>query len=94
MPDWSALVRDRVGSLNRPRATEEEIVSELAAHLEDLYEEQIAGGMNEFEAFERVLDRASLTLGVVVPGVALLLGTLPFLKTANLGNGPAEAIHG
>ncbi len=59
MPDWSALVRERVGSLNLPRATEAEIVSELAAHLEDLYEEQIAGGMNECEAFERALDQAS-----------------------------------
>jgi hypothetical protein len=59
MPDWSALVRERVGSLNLPRATEAEIVRELAAHLEDLYEEQIAGGLNESEAFERALDQAS-----------------------------------
>jgi hypothetical protein len=59
MPDWSALVRERVGSLHLPRATKEEIVSELAAHLEDLYEAQIAGGMDESEAFERALDRAS-----------------------------------
>jgi hypothetical protein len=59
MPDWSALVRERVGSLNLLRTTEEEIVSELAAHLEDLYEAQIAGGMDESEAFERALDPAT-----------------------------------
>jgi hypothetical protein len=59
MPDWSALVRERVGSLNLPRASEAEIVSELAAHLEDLYEELIAGGMNQSEALERALDQTS-----------------------------------
>ena len=59
MPDWSAWVRERVGSLNLPRVTEDEIVRELAAHLEDLAEEQIAGGMDESEAFERALDQAS-----------------------------------
>ena len=36
----------------------------------------------------------AVTLGVVVPGVALLLGTLPFLKTAKLEKYPAEASHG
>jgi len=59
MPDWSALVREHVGSLHLPRASEAEIVSELAAHLEDLYEEQIAGGMSESEALEGALDQAS-----------------------------------
>jgi hypothetical protein len=59
MPDWGAWVRERVGSLNLPRVTEDEIVRELAAHLEDLAEEQIAGGMDESAAFEPALDRAS-----------------------------------
>jgi hypothetical protein len=59
MPDWSTWVRERLGSLHLPRGTEDEIVRELAAHLEDLYEEQIARGMNESEASERALDRAT-----------------------------------
>ena len=36
----------------------------------------------------------AVILGVVVPGMALLLGTLPFLKTAKLEKYPAEASHG
>ena len=35
----------------------------------------------------------AVILGVVVPGVALLLGTLPFLKTAKLQKYPAGATH-
>src|SRR5580700_11199555 len=59
MPDWSAWVREQVGSLNLPRVTEDEIVRELAAHLEDIYEEHIAGGMDESEALARTPGRTS-----------------------------------
>ena len=44
MPDWKALVRGRIGSLDLPQAARDEVIAELAAHLEDIYEEQVAAG--------------------------------------------------
>jgi hypothetical protein len=54
MPDWIALVRDRLYSLNLPENDRQEVINELAAHLEDLYEEEIAKGLSQSEARERV----------------------------------------
>jgi hypothetical protein len=38
MPDWKELVRERMASLALPRESQEDIVAELAAHLEETYE--------------------------------------------------------
>jgi hypothetical protein len=40
-------------------AQQEEVVDELAAHLEDLSQEQIDGGMSESQALQRILDQES-----------------------------------
>ena len=55
MPDWSALVRQRIGNVGVTSAQQDEIVAELASHLEDLYEQQLAAGAGELEAVARVL---------------------------------------
>lgn len=55
MPDWKELVRDRTASLGLPHDSEEEVVSELAAHLEDNYEEGIESGMAACEAERHAL---------------------------------------
>ena len=55
MPDWKALVLARMENLGLSPAQEEEIVGELAAHLEDCYEEFRAQGVAEPEAIERSL---------------------------------------
>jgi hypothetical protein len=52
--DWGALVRERLGGLELTPAQEEEIVAELAGHLEDLYEGRRAQGLGESQAFEAV----------------------------------------
>jgi hypothetical protein len=49
MPDWKALVLERMESLGLSRALEEEIVSELAGHLEDCYEELRTQGVCELK---------------------------------------------
>jgi hypothetical protein len=59
VPDWSALVRDRLSGLGLARAQQEEIVAELAGHLEDVYEEWRAQGLGESEAAERALDEVA-----------------------------------
>jgi len=39
MPDWKKLVRERLAMLNLPPSAKNEVIAELAAHLEEIYEE-------------------------------------------------------
>jgi putative ABC transport system permease protein len=50
MPDWKAVVRERLAGLNLNGAREAEIIEELAQDLEDRYGELRAGGVAEAEA--------------------------------------------
>ena len=59
MPDWKALVLERMESLGLSTAQEEEIVSELADHLEDCYEEFRMQGVCQSEAIERSLKQVA-----------------------------------
>jgi hypothetical protein len=59
MPDWKTLVRERMENLGLGRAQEEEIVSELASHLEDCYEEFRTQGICKSEAVERSLEQVA-----------------------------------
>jgi putative ABC transport system permease protein len=55
MPDWKSEVGSRLRGLRLEPAREAEIVEELTQHLEDHYEELIAGGAGEGEAYRRAL---------------------------------------
>jgi len=55
MPDWNALVRERLGAREPSSVEEAEIISELAGHLEDLYEELRGQGMGESDATGQAL---------------------------------------
>jgi len=55
MPDWQKLVGERMSVLNLPPDVEEEVISELTSHLEDDYENELARGIGEPEATQRVL---------------------------------------
>jgi hypothetical protein len=55
MPDWKKLVDDRLTPLSLPAESREDIVSELAAHLEDVYQQDLAHGLTESEASRRAL---------------------------------------
>lgn len=54
-PDWNAIVRERIGSLQLDRVQEEEIACELAGHLEEVYEGLCAKGLCKSEALDRSL---------------------------------------
>ncbi len=58
MPDWSKLVRERLRPLHLPAKEQQEVIAELSAHLEDLYEEQLHKGINESEAHQKVVNEA------------------------------------
>ena len=52
MPDWNNLIRERLGRMNLPQPVQDEVVAELSAHLQDIYEEKIAAGAAESSAME------------------------------------------
>lgn len=56
MPDWRALVSEHLRLLELTSEENREVVAELAAHLEDVYEEQIGKGLSESEAQRRTLN--------------------------------------
>jgi predicted permease len=59
MRDWSREVLIRLAKLDLPPAREAEIVEEVAQHLEDRYQELVAGGATEEEARRVALEELS-----------------------------------
>ena len=55
MPDWTKIVRARLGKLPFEHGRPEEVIDELAQQLESAYEEAIAAGVGESEAMRRSL---------------------------------------
>jgi predicted permease len=55
MPDWRAIVRERIAAAGLDPAREAEIADEIAQHVEDRYRESIAGGVPEAEAVRQGL---------------------------------------
>ena len=55
MPDWTQVVRARLGALGLTKQREAEIVAEIASHLEDLAEERTRQGASEADAVARAL---------------------------------------
>jgi hypothetical protein len=47
MPDWKRLVRERIAPSAPSAPSQEEVVSELAAHLEETYEDALSQGLTE-----------------------------------------------
>src|SRR6185295_16829172 len=50
MPDWKTEIRRRIARLKLAPARESEIVEELAQHLDDRYQELLAGGTSDIDA--------------------------------------------
>jgi hypothetical protein len=59
MPDWQEIVRPRLTPLGLNAKREEKVISELAGHLEDLYEDLVRQGKSESEAAEFALSTAA-----------------------------------
>jgi len=57
--DWSKIVRERMQSPNTPRTVNEDVIAELAAHLEETYEHAKSRGMTETAALEATLQEVS-----------------------------------
>ena len=55
MPDWRNLVRERLDPRKLRADDREEIIAELAAHLEETYSAAFSQGLNEEAATERAL---------------------------------------
>jgi hypothetical protein len=55
MPDWNLMVRERLGAVDLSSVEEAEVIAELGAHLEDLYQELRGAGMCESDAIGRAL---------------------------------------
>jgi len=55
MPDWKQIVRERMVALQLPPDTKEDVVNELALHLEELSDNARAGGLTESAAIALVL---------------------------------------
>ena len=59
MRDWNALVRERLSGRGLTDVQQDEVVAELAAHLEDLYEHERSLGATENGAISRALDEVA-----------------------------------
>lgn len=59
MRDWIAIVRENLQELGLPAEQEQEVFSEMAAHLEDLYEDHLRKGLSDAEAFRCSLEQAT-----------------------------------
>ena len=59
MPDWQRLARQRLTPLALESVREDEIVAELAGHLEDLYADLVRQGIPEEEAIQSALSAAA-----------------------------------
>ena len=57
MPDWKKEIRERLAGLRLAPTREAEIVEELAQYLEDYYDELLAGGTTETDAWRTTLDQ-------------------------------------
>jgi putative ABC transport system permease protein len=59
MPDWKPEIRRRLASLRLAPTREAAIIEELAQHLDDCYEELLAGGATDAEAHQQTLAELS-----------------------------------
>ena len=55
MPDWKQIVRERMSSPNSPLNLKEDVIAELAAHLEEICEEARLCNLDEPAAINRAL---------------------------------------
>lgn len=59
MPDWNAVIRQRLGRLGLDAGQQDAIVAELAGHLEEVYEQGLAEGQCKSDAMERSLEEVA-----------------------------------
>lgn len=57
--DWIALVREHLHSFNLPLKEAQEVIAELAGHLQDVYEEQREQGTSESQARQQAMNEVA-----------------------------------
>jgi hypothetical protein len=55
MPDWKKLVRKRLSKLGLPSSTTDEVITELAFHLEETYQHAVTNGLSQRPAIKIAL---------------------------------------
>jgi hypothetical protein len=55
MPDWKKIVSENMSALNLPSGAREEVIAELALHMEETYESVRARGLSNSAAMEQTL---------------------------------------
>jgi hypothetical protein len=55
MPDWKRIVSENMSALNLPSGAREEVIAELAVHMEETYESVRAHGLSNSAAMEQTL---------------------------------------
>jgi hypothetical protein len=59
MPDWHKVVREQLAGLNLGHEEEDEVIAEVAGHLEETYEALRREGLEEREAVHRALSQVT-----------------------------------
>jgi len=59
MPDWQKLVREQLAGLNLGHQEEDDVVAELAGHLEEAFESCCREGISEQDATRRALTQVA-----------------------------------
>jgi hypothetical protein len=57
MPDWEALVRERLSGIALESEQRSEVIAELAGHLEESFEQLRRQGMPEEAAVDRIISQ-------------------------------------
>jgi hypothetical protein len=60
MPDWKRIVSENMSALNLPSGAREEVIAELAVHMEETYERAHSRGLSETAALEATLQELGL----------------------------------
>jgi hypothetical protein len=56
VPDWKAIVAQKLKQFDLELSTDDEVAAELSAHLEDRYEQLLAQGMADTDVYQAVLE--------------------------------------
>src|SRR5579864_5625855 len=59
MPDWKRIVSENMSALNLPSGAREEVIAELAVHMEETYEHAHSRGLTETAALEATLQETN-----------------------------------
>ena len=75
MPDWSRKIQAAIATLNLGPIREAQVVEELSQHIQDQYEEMLAGGVKPDLAYRRLV--SDLNDGTLLKGLKATVRSEP-----------------